>query len=93
ILRAIPDNEITAFEIDNNGLVIYHEEIGLNSMWEVFQKEVNRAEKRNIREYTFNDREYLERDNAFAGIDSEGTFVSDQDSYLEEIDFNELFEK
>ncbi|MDX7990855.1 DEAD/DEAH box helicase [Xenorhabdus littoralis] len=93
ILRAIPDNEITAFEIDNNGLVIYHEEIGLNSMWEFFQKEVNRAEKRNIREYTFNDREYLERNNAFADVDSEGTFVSDQDSYLEEIDFNELFEK
>ncbi|WP_338803561.1 DEAD/DEAH box helicase family protein [Xenorhabdus griffiniae] len=93
ILRVIPDNEITEFEIDNNGLVIYHEEIGLDSMWEVFQKEVNRAEKRNTREYTFNDREYLERDNVFAGVDSEGAFVSAQDSYLEEIDFNELFEK
>lgn len=93
ILRAIPENEITAFEIDNNGLVIFHEEIGLNHMWESFQKEVERAKKGSVREYSFSDREYFERDNSLAGIDSDGAFISDQDSYLEDIDFNELFEK
>lgn len=31
VLRTIPENEITAFEIDNNALIIYHEETGLNN--------------------------------------------------------------
>lgn len=93
ILRAIPKDEITAFEIDNNGLVIFHEEIGLNPMWDDFQKEVDRAKKGPVKEYTFSEREYIERKNAFAGIDCEGVFVSDKDSYLDGVDFNDLFEK
>ncbi|WP_445495788.1 DEAD/DEAH box helicase [Photorhabdus sp. SF281] len=93
ILRAIPDDEIKAFEIDNNGLVIFHEEIGLNTMWNAFQKEVDRAKRRSIREYTFSDREYIERENSLASVNSEGVFVSDKDSYLDDIDFNELFER
>ncbi|PQQ24704.1 helicase [Photorhabdus luminescens] len=93
ILRAIPDDEITAFEIDNNGLVIFHEEIGLNTMWNVFQKEVDRAKRGSIREYTFSDREYIERENSLASVNSEGAFISNKDSYLDDIDFNELFER
>ncbi|MDN4733935.1 DEAD/DEAH box helicase family protein [Vibrio parahaemolyticus] len=33
VLRAIPEKDITAFEIDNNAVVIYHEETGLDFMW------------------------------------------------------------
>jgi DNA repair protein RadD len=52
VLRAIPSNEITDFEIDNNAVVIYHEEIGLNPMWKSFQKEVDRAKNQRVREYS-----------------------------------------
>ncbi|HFS4428633.1 TPA: DEAD/DEAH box helicase, partial [Escherichia coli] len=83
ILRAIPENEITAFEIDNNGIVIFHEEIGLNPMWEKFQSEVDRAKRTINREYTFTDDYYRERENFLAGVASDGAYVSDQDSYLE----------
>ncbi|EMR7681554.1 DEAD/DEAH box helicase [Yersinia enterocolitica] len=93
ILRAIPDNEIAAFEIDNNGLVIFHEEIGLNVMWDTFQKEVDRAKRASVREYIFSDRDYVEREQALAGIASDGAYVSETDSYLDDIDFNALFEQ
>lgn len=93
ILRAIPANEITHFEIDNNGLVIFHEEIGLNVMWESFQKEVEKARRATVREYTFTDRDYIERENELAGVESESVYVSDKDSYLNDIDFNALFEQ
>lgn len=93
ILRAIPENEITAFEIDNNGIVIFHEEIGLNPMWEKFQSEVDRAKRTINREYTFTDDYYRERENFLAGVASDGAYVSDQDSYLEDVDFNSLFEE
>ncbi|WP_105640489.1 DEAD/DEAH box helicase [Cronobacter dublinensis] len=93
ILRAIPASEITHFEIDNNGLVIFHEEIGLNVMWESFQKEVEKARRATVREYTFTDRDYVERGNELAGVISESVYVSDKDSYLEDIDFNALFEQ
>ncbi|PPZ39164.1 helicase, partial [Escherichia coli] len=93
ILRAIPEDEITAFEIDNNGVVIFHEEIGLNTMWESFQSEVDRARRTSNREYTFTDDDYKERESFLAGVASEGAYVSDQDSYLDDIDFNSLFEE
>ncbi|HHN8373645.1 TPA: DEAD/DEAH box helicase [Morganella morganii] len=93
ILRAIPENEITTFEIDNNGIVIFHEEIGLNIMWESFQKEVDRAKKATVREYSFTDREYIERSSTLASIESEGTIISSSESYLNDINFNEIFEK
>ncbi|WP_105664781.1 DEAD/DEAH box helicase [Cronobacter dublinensis] len=93
ILRAIPASEITHFEIDNNGLVIFHEEIGLNVMWESFQKEVEKARRATFREYTFTDKDYVERGNELAGVISESVYVSDKDSYLEDIDFNALFEQ
>ncbi|AWF41601.1 MULTISPECIES: DEAD/DEAH box helicase [Proteus] len=93
ILRAIPENEITTFEIDNNGIVIFHEEIGLNNMWESFQKEVDRAKKAAVRDYTFTNRDYLERVTVLAGVESEGVVISSSESYLNDIDFNEIFEK
>ncbi|MGQ8776917.1 DEAD/DEAH box helicase [Serratia sp. NA_112.1] len=93
ILRAIPESEITHFEIDNNGIVIFHEEIGLNVMWESFQKEVEKARRATVREYSFTDRDYVERGTELAGVESESAYVSDTDSYLDDIDFNALFEK
>lgn len=93
VLRVIPDDEITAFEIDNNAMIIYHEETGLDVMWELFQKEVDRATQQRTREYTISDREYVERDNSLASVSAEDVFVSDKDSYLDDIDFNELFAK
>ena len=93
ILRVIPESEITHFEIDNNGIVIFHEEIGLNVMWENFQNEVEKARRATVREYTFTDRDYVERSNELAGVESESAYVSDKDSYLNDIDFNALFEQ
>ncbi|TMP80578.1 helicase [Pseudoalteromonas phenolica] len=90
VLRAIPQNEIKAFEIDNNAVVIFHEETGLNVMWEKFQKEVERA-KQKVKDYSRLSDEYSERSASLASVSSEGAFVSEQDSYLNDIDFNELF--
>ncbi|HAW8851291.1 TPA: helicase, partial [Escherichia coli] len=44
-------------------------------------------------EYTFTDDYYRERENFLAGVASDGAYVSDQDSYLEDVDFNSLFEE
>jgi DNA repair protein RadD len=92
ILRAIPENETVAFEIDNNGLVIYHKETGLDSMWVSFQLEVDRAKHQRTKEYTISDREYVERDSSLSDVTSGQAFVNEQESYLEDIDFNEIFE-
>ncbi len=93
VLRAIPEEQITAFEIDNNAIVIYHEETGLNTMWDVFQKEVDRAKHQRVRNYTFSEQEYVEREKSLAGVISDNAFISDQESYLDDIDFNQLFSK
>lgn len=91
VLRAIPQDEITAFEIDNNAVVIYHEETGLDAMWSSFQKEVDRAQHQRTREYVITDQEYVRRKESLAGVGSAEAFVSDQDSYLEDLDFNKIF--
>lgn len=91
VLRAIPAEEITAFEIDNNAVVIYHQETGLDAMWSAFQKEVDRAKHQRTREYTITDEEYERRDQSLAGVSSSSAFVSDQDSYLADLDFNKIF--
>ncbi|WP_295483161.1 DEAD/DEAH box helicase family protein [uncultured Pseudomonas sp.] len=91
VLRAIPAEEITAFEVDNNAVVIYHEEIGLDSMWSAFQKEVDRAQHQRTREYTISDLEYTRKEQSLAGVSSSEAFVSDRDSYLEDLDFNRIF--
>ena len=91
VLRAIPAEEITAFEVDNNAVVIYHEETGLDSMWSAFQKEVDRAQHQRTREYTITDLEYTRKEHSLAGVSSAAAFVSDRDSYLEDLDFNKIF--
>ncbi|MFW8695386.1 hypothetical protein, partial [Mesorhizobium japonicum] len=91
VLRAIPEEEITAFEIDNNAVVIYHEETGLDAMWSAFQKEVDRAKHQRTKEYAITDEEYVRKEQALAGVSSSSAFVSDQDSYLEDLDFNKIF--
>ncbi|MBW1616355.1 MAG: DEAD/DEAH box helicase family protein, partial [Deltaproteobacteria bacterium] len=95
ILRAIPDKEITDFNIDNNAVVIFHKEIGLNDMWTEFQKEVERASKLiNIKDYTFSDQEYENRKTEYGTIEKpENYFTTDEDSYLLNMDFNKLFQE
>jgi DNA repair protein RadD len=92
VLRTIPDNEITAFEIDNNALIIYHEETGLDVMWQDFQSEIERGKRQRVKEYPTLDHEYEVKDKTLAGVSSVSSFVSAQDSYLNDINFNELFE-
>ncbi|WP_330149484.1 DEAD/DEAH box helicase [Shewanella xiamenensis] len=93
VLRTIPDNEITAFEIDNNALIIYHEETGLDIMWQDFQGEIARGKRQRVKEYPDLDTEYNEKDKTLAGVTSDKSFVSAQDSYLNDINFNDLFEQ
>lgn len=92
VLRAIPGEEITDYAIDNNAFVIYHEETGLDSLWREFADEVEKSHKHSSREYDFNDREYKERESLYADIDTDEYHLSPIDSYLPDIDFNELFE-
>jgi len=95
ILRAIPDDdEITDFAIDNNAVVVFHKEIGLNEMWLEFQKEVEQAQKlRNIRDYTFSNQEYENRKTEYGTIKADDYFITDEDSYLKDMDFNKLFQE
>jgi len=91
VLRAIPEDEITAFEIDNNAVVVYHQETGLDEMWVNFQTEVDRAKRQRVKEYTQLDIEYEQRDHTLAGVQSDGSVIIGQDSYLNDLDFNSLF--
>lgn len=95
VLRVIPDNEIKAFEIDNNAVVIFHEQAGLNKMWDIFQKEADRAKLQVSRDYDvhISDEAYEKRKVELAEISSDGSYLSTQDSYLDDIDFNKLFEQ
>lgn len=93
VLRTIPDDEITDFSIDNNALIIYHEETGLDDLWKDFQKEVNRAKVERIKDYS--EREfsaiYERKAEELADIESGEFFINQTDSFLDDIDFNELF--
>ncbi|PFK63487.1 helicase [Priestia megaterium] len=91
VLRAIPENEINDFAIDNNAVVIYHEETGLNTMWEHFSNEVKKSKKIPVKEYTISDREYVKREIVYASIEKGEYFINDEDSFLENVDFNQLF--
>lgn len=91
VLRAIPAEEIEAFEIDNNAVVIYHEETGLDLMWTDFQQEVDRAQHQRTKEYAITELDYVRREQSLAGVQSSSAFVSDQDSYLNDLDFNKIF--
>jgi len=92
VLRAIPDDEITDFAIDNNAVVIYHEETGLDAMWKHFAQEVDKSKKIPIKEYSISETEYTKREVYYANVEIGDGFVSDRDSYLSDIDFNEMFE-
>ncbi|MCS6237111.1 DEAD/DEAH box helicase family protein [Shewanella baltica] len=93
VLRTIPDSEITAFEIDNNALIIYHEETGLDIMWLDFQGEIARGKKQRVKDYPDLDIEYNTKDKTLAGVTSDKSFISAQESYLNDINFNDLFEQ
>lgn len=93
ILRAIPDEEITTFAIDNNAVVIYHEEIGLDLMWKFFSREVEKSKTIPVKEYRFSEREYVKRAIEYGTVETDEYFVSGQDSFLTELDFNKLFEE
>lgn len=93
VLRAIPENEIKDFAIDNNAIVIYHEEIGLNRMWDKFSSEVEKSKRIPVKEYTFTEREYVERKLDYGDIELEDSFISGTDSYLKDYDFNKLYEE
>ncbi|WP_320173405.1 DEAD/DEAH box helicase family protein [Maridesulfovibrio sp.] len=93
VLRAIPESEIYEHEIDNNAVVIFHEETGLNRMWDRFQHEVDRATIRMVKDFQYSDRDYEERGKEIAGVSSEDAFVSQQDSYLHDVDCHKLFEQ
>lgn len=93
VLRTIPEDEITDYAIDNNAYVIYHQETGLDVMWQSFQKEVEKSKVVPVKEYYFSDREYRERENSYASISVSQAYSTEIDSYLPEIDFNEKFEE
>lgn len=93
VLRTIPEDEITDYAIDNNAYVIYHQETGLDIMWQSFQKEVEKSKVLPVREFYFSDREYKDRENNYANILVAQSYSTEADSYLPEIDFNERFEE
>lgn len=93
VLRTIPEDEITDYAIDNNAYIIYHQETGLDVMWQSFQEEVEKSKVIPVREYYFSDREYRERENSYASISVSQAYSTEADSYLPEIDFNEKFEE
>ncbi|MBS7837226.1 DEAD/DEAH box helicase [Wohlfahrtiimonas chitiniclastica] len=95
VLRRISDDEITDFAIDNNALVIFHEEIGLNKLWQHFQKETDKARRPrvivNIPEVGISDREYAQKESLYGQVSTNGIYQSGEDSYIQDLDFNELF--
>jgi len=92
ILRVIPDDEISDFNIDNNAIIIYHEETGLDIMWNHFAKEIEKSKKIKIREYTFSDRDYVKREIVYADIDIDDPYISSKESYLPTLDFNKMYD-
>lgn len=93
VLRVIPDKEIVDYAIDNNAYVIYHQETGLDLLWKSFQEEVEKSKVPLIKDFSFTDSEYKGRTDIYASISIDGGHISEVDSYLSEIDFNEKFEE
>lgn len=93
VLRVIPEEEITDYAIDNNAYVVYHQETGLDSLWKIFQADVEKSKTYQTKEYSFSDREYIEREKAYASIFVDNPYTTGTDSYLPDIDFNEKFEE
>ena len=93
VLRTIPEEEITDYAIDNNAYVVYHQETGLDTMWDAFQKEVDKSKKIKPKEYVFSEREYGERNKEYADIGVDSPYLTGEESYLPDIDFHLRFEE
>ncbi|MGG4498439.1 DEAD/DEAH box helicase [Brevibacillus reuszeri] len=94
ILRAIPEDQITKYEVDNNAIVIYHDELGLDELWGYFKKEVEDIGRYSkVREIEFSDVEYEKRETFYGQAVIQGESTESADSYSEIIDFNYEFEK
>jgi DNA repair protein RadD len=94
VLRVIPENEITKHEIDNNAIVIYHEELGLEELWNYFKKELEDVGKyRKVREIEIKEDEYIKRKTHYGTVTIEGESTETEDSYSLTIDFNKKFEE
>lgn len=93
VLRAIPENEITSHEIDNNALVLYHEELGLEKLWSYFKDEIENVGKYSkVKEINITDNEYERRESIFGQVLLKGELVESIDSFSSKIDFNTAFE-
>lgn len=94
VLRVIPANEITKHEIDNNALVIYHKELGLEKLWDYFRSEEEEAKRYvKIREIEIKDIEYERREMQYGTPILSGESIAYRDSYSDEIDFNLEYER
>src|SRR5699024_7766046 len=52
---------------------------------------VEKSKKIPVKEYTISDKEYVKREIEYATIEKGEYYISNEDSFLEDIDFNELF--
>lgn len=93
VLRAIPDCEINDYAIDNNAIIIYHEDIGLDKMWQSFLKEIKKSKNIPTIEHKFKERDYVERKVEYGTIETDEGFISGKDSYLKDLDFNKMYEE
>lgn len=94
VLRAIPKEIITKHALDNNALVIYHKELGMDNLWDYFRKETIEMERyKKIKEINFTDCEYEKREVLYGKPVIDGEIVEFKDSYSGNIDFNYEYEK
>ncbi|MEC0105352.1 DEAD/DEAH box helicase family protein [Paenibacillus taichungensis] len=94
VLRAIPDEEITKYEIDNNALVIYHEELGLEELWSYFKQELEDIGKyRKVREIEPTDYDFEHRETIYGEVRLDGNTSEAIDSFSHVINFQFEFEK
>jgi DNA repair protein RadD len=94
VLRAIPEDEITKHEIDNNAIVIYHHQLGLEDLWKYFKKEVEDVGKyKKIREIDLGEGDFERRETLYGEVSIYGESSEVSDSYSKTIDFNLEFEK
>lgn len=93
VLRAIPEEEIIKHEIDNNALIIYHKQLGLENLWNYFKEETKiKAKYDKVKEIEFLDKEYEDRSILYGEAKILGDRKESTDSYSDIIDFNEKFE-
>lgn len=93
VLRAIPEEEIIKHEIDNNALIIYHKQLGLESLWNYFKEETKiKAKYDKVKEIEFLEQEYEDRNILYGEAKILGDRKESIDSYSDKIDFNQKFE-